>query len=203
MFRGAIELFLWFSFYSFMGWVLETAFKSIRGRKFVNSGFLNGPFIPIYGFAAILVNKCFDIVQSVAILKGKPGITVFVYIILVIIVTSLLEYYTGALLEALFKRQWWDYSDQRFHIKGRISLNYSIIWGVLGGFVLRTVHPVVLMYVSLIPAYIQDTLAAAVGVFIVFDLIKKVSSLIDSQKYFGPTFSAFWRNHQIRRYTLH
>lgn len=40
----AVEhLFLWFLFYSFLGWVYESILVSVQERRFVNRGFLNGP----------------------------------------------------------------------------------------------------------------------------------------------------------------
>ena len=39
----------WFFVYSFFGWLWETAYVSVRKRKFVNRGFINGPLCTIYG----------------------------------------------------------------------------------------------------------------------------------------------------------
>lgn len=46
---------LLFFIYSFLGWVCETVYCSIGGRRFVNRGFLNGPLCPVYGFGAFPV----------------------------------------------------------------------------------------------------------------------------------------------------
>ena len=46
--------------YSFAGWVLESVSKTIEQKKFVNSGFLHGPFCPIYGFGAIIMLLCLN-----------------------------------------------------------------------------------------------------------------------------------------------
>ena len=50
-----LELLLYFIIYSFLGWVLESVCKTIWEKKFVNSGFLHGPFCPIYGAGAIIM----------------------------------------------------------------------------------------------------------------------------------------------------
>lgn len=200
--RNVIEVILWFSLYSFMGWMLETVFKSVRDRHFVNSGFLYGPFVPIYGFAAILVNYCLALAKSSTALINNPLVSGALSVFLVIIATSLLEYFTGALLESLFKRQWWDYSDQRFNIKGRISLNYSIAWAILGCFVLKAAHPLVLQTIRCIPFYLQDLFAVALGVFLMLDLAKQVDSLVDIGRL--SCFSLYsWRDHLTRRYTFY
>ena len=48
------KYFFFFLLYSMLGWVYETALCSVRQRSFVNRGFLNGPYCPIYGVGAIL-----------------------------------------------------------------------------------------------------------------------------------------------------
>ncbi|MCX7950924.1 MAG: putative ABC transporter permease, partial [Clostridiales bacterium] len=53
--NGFWDLVLFFAIYSFLGWLMETIFASINERKFINRGFLNGFFCPIYGFGAILI----------------------------------------------------------------------------------------------------------------------------------------------------
>ena len=47
--------FLGFIFYSFLGWIWETTYCSVKAKHFINRGFLNGPIIPIYGFGAVLI----------------------------------------------------------------------------------------------------------------------------------------------------
>ncbi len=47
--------FIWLMIYSFAGWLYETTICSIGQRRFVNRGFLNGPYCPIYGHGAVLV----------------------------------------------------------------------------------------------------------------------------------------------------
>jgi len=42
--------FLWFYFYSIIGWIYDTSVRSVPARRYINGGFLNGPYCPIYGF---------------------------------------------------------------------------------------------------------------------------------------------------------
>ena len=55
---AVIDLFLYFILYSFLGWCCESVYCSVIQRKWVNRGFLNGPFCPVYGFGALLVFFC-------------------------------------------------------------------------------------------------------------------------------------------------
>ena len=52
---GIYELILYFFLYSFLGWCTEIAYAAVRHKKFMNRGFLNGPFCPVYGFGMVLV----------------------------------------------------------------------------------------------------------------------------------------------------
>ena len=108
--------------YSFLGWVLETIFRSICEKKIINTGFLYGPFCPIYGVGAIIM------LFGLNNFKGKY---LLVFLISFIVLT-LWEYLVGWLLEKVFKTKYWDYSDHKFNFKGRICLTNSIFWGILG-----------------------------------------------------------------------
>jgi len=51
-----IETLFIFVVFSVAGWILESAFRSLRAKRMVNPGLLSGPYLPIYGFGAILLN---------------------------------------------------------------------------------------------------------------------------------------------------
>ena len=59
-----LKIATYFLVYSFLGWVIESIYKSIRLKKIVNSGFLFGPLCPIYGFGAIIMYLFLDDVSS-------------------------------------------------------------------------------------------------------------------------------------------
>lgn len=101
----------YFMIYSVVGWIYETTLCSITDRHFVNRGFLNGPYCPIYGSGALL---------DVLILGRIEN--PFLLFILGVLVTCSLEYLTSYVMEKLFKARWWDYSDKKFNIGGRVCL---------------------------------------------------------------------------------
>ena len=45
----------WFWLYSFCGWIWESSYVSIRQKKLVNRGFVNGPLLTLYGTGAVMV----------------------------------------------------------------------------------------------------------------------------------------------------
>ena len=102
---------LWFAAYCFLGWVWESAYRSIRSRKLVNSGFLTGPYIPIYGFGALLYILLMHFTLEPVVLFFVGGI-----------LACILEYITSLLLEKIFHARWWDYSDNFMNINGRVCL---------------------------------------------------------------------------------
>ena len=50
-----INYILIFFSYAFAGWIIEVTLKLIQYRRFINRGFLAGPWLPIYGFGALLI----------------------------------------------------------------------------------------------------------------------------------------------------
>ena len=103
---------LCFFAYSFLGWVCECIYCSIPAKKFINRGFLEGPYCPIYGCGAMLV------IYLLTPFAAKP----LLLFVAGILVTSALEYITSWLMEMFFHTKWWDYSTYPFNINGRICL---------------------------------------------------------------------------------
>ena len=107
-----------FFVYGVLGWCGEVAFAAIKERRFVNRGFLNGPLCPIYGIGVVCV------VQAL-----EPYIhNVFILYAMSVVLTTVLEFATGVLLEKIFHHRWWDYSGMPFNIMGQICLPYSLLW---------------------------------------------------------------------------
>jgi len=129
--------------YSLIGWIWETSYVSLKSKKIVNRGFLRGPIIPIYGFAVVTIILSIDwVVPYIRTFSKFETVLTMIYIA---IVASVWEYVTSFGMEVLFKTRWWNYTEHRFNIKGRIALDVSIFWGI-GGFVLwRFVNPLVIM----------------------------------------------------------
>ncbi len=65
--------------------------------------------------------------------------------------TSILEYITGYLLEKVFHNQWWDYSDKPFNIHGYVCLKFSIYWGLACTFIMDVLHPIIYKGITLMP----------------------------------------------------
>lgn len=160
---------LYFTIYSFLGWLAETIYCSIPAGKFVYRGFLNGPFCPIYGFGALLVIFLLEPFSGNLLLLFLAGV----------IVTSTLEYITSFVLEYIFHMTWWDYSKKKFNINGRVCLLNSTLFGILSVIAVDFLHPGVKGLVArLRPSYIP---LIAGGFFLYFlgDFIITVVSLLN------------------------
>lgn len=124
--------YLWlFLAFSVVGWCFETILVSLQEKKFVNRGFLTGPMCPIYGFGICLV---------VLALSPLPK-TWYVLFFGGGVIAAALEYFVGWLLEKLFKQRWWDYSDHRFNLRGRIALPETLLWAPLAVLAMRYFVP--------------------------------------------------------------
>lgn len=151
-------LFLFFIFCN-IGWVIESSIESLYRRRFINRGFLNGPYIPIYGFGGMTILMCCMPFEHNGFL---------VYIVGVLSCTAL-EFFVGWVMETIFQKQFWDYSMLKFTYKNRISLIPSLFWGLLSLF---------LVYVLFTPV---DALVSAVSTefAIIYDLVLIVVMAVD------------------------
>lgn len=122
-----------FIIYSILGFIIEVIFAS--KKKFVNRGFLIGPYCPIYGTSIILIMIIFQKIQN-------P----FLLFIMITIICSINEYLTSYIMEKLFKARWWCYSKKPYNINGRICLGNSFLFGIGGFILIKYIHP----FISLI-----------------------------------------------------
>lgn len=123
-------LIIFFFVYAILGWILETLYCIYELGHFEKRGFLYGPLCPIYGYGAIIL---------LVVLKPfkNRNLLLFIYSA---IVFSVFEYLVGYSLEALFSMKFWDYTNDILNINGRITLWFSIIWGIFGILFMNYIH---------------------------------------------------------------
>ncbi|MCR5207302.1 MAG: putative ABC transporter permease [Eubacterium sp.] len=142
MINTVCKYFLWFIIYSVGGWVMETLLYLIRDKKVVKRGFLFGPLCPIYGFGGCL---------SALLIYGRFK-NVFIVFLIGTLLTSALEYITHFVMEKLFHAMWWDYSDRRFNLNGRIYLKGSILFGLGVVIIVELIQPLLVKLTDIMPA---------------------------------------------------
>lgn len=120
--RDILNIIFSFSFFSILGWMLEVSYRSLRDNRFVNPGLLKGPYLILYGTGALILMGAVSLFQESHLIT--KALAYFA-------VTTGLELISGFIARYIFRVRLWDYSDQRFHYKGHISLEFSIYWILL------------------------------------------------------------------------
>ncbi len=141
MINVVAKYFILFMIYSFMGWCMEVLTVFIPKKKFVNRGFLIGPYCPIYGYGCLLI---------IILLKNNLDDPLALFL-KAIVICSLLEYFTSFFMEKLFNARWWDYSNKKFNINGRICLETMLPFGILACLVMYVLNPFFESKINLLP----------------------------------------------------
>lgn len=146
-----IEIYIMlFAIYSVIGWIMEITLGFIEKRKFVNRGFLIGPYCPIYGFGGvaitILLRNFMITIDAVSLVDS-----IWISTIVIMCICGILEYITSYVMEKLFHARWWDYNNFKFNINGRICLETLIPFTIIGQIILRYASPAFINILSNIP----------------------------------------------------
>lgn len=123
---------VFFSIYTFLGYLMESTYISLFQKHWVSSGLFKGPYIPLYGIGACCLIYLSSYLNSPLLAFFIGGLTM-----------TLLEYMTSHYIEKVFHTQCWDYSHHHFHFQGRICLLYTIIWCSLSYLFIFFIHPTI------------------------------------------------------------
>ncbi|ADL51690.1 putative ABC transporter permease [Clostridium cellulovorans] len=162
------EIIYFFFIYAFMGWITEVIYAYYKNRCFINRGFLFGPLCPIYGTGAIMIIGFLYPVKNLY----------FTFLIGTILV-SILEYIVGFILETMFNSKWWDYSDNKFNIHGRVCLGFSLLWGLAIVILVTVVHPRIETIIDGIPKNIGNVFLLGLVIYFLLDCTLTIISLVN------------------------
>lgn len=160
---------LFFYFYCFLGWLWETCYVSVLKAKWVNRGFMRGPFLPIYGSGAIVVLIFTLPFRTNAGLVFVVGMTS----------ATLLEYFTGAAMEKMFHVRYWDYSKQRLNLNGHICVTSSLAWGCFSVILTLYGHTPVERFVLNMDTNVLEVLVFVLTVYISIDMAESIREAIN------------------------
>ena len=146
---------------------METLLYVIRDKKIVKRGFLFGPLCPIYGFAAIICH---------ALLYGRIN-NIFLLFLAGFLLTGVLEYLTHFTMEKLFHAMWWDYSNRRFNIKGRVYLKGLVIFGAGVVLIIKVLQPLVIKLTDLMDKKLLYIICFIIYSILIVDVAATVSDL--------------------------
>lgn len=167
-YNGVQWLFL-FYFYCFAGWCFESVFVSLKSHKWVNRGFMIGPFLPLYGSGAIMM-----LVVSMPYADNIP----LTYVAGVFGATAL-EYVTGVAMVALFKMRYWDYSNRFLNFQGHICLRSSLTWGLFTVLMTRVIHRPIESMMYRIPGQVLYYATVVLTIYIVADFTLSFKAALD------------------------
>lgn len=152
------KFFAYFIIYSFLGWIIETAYGFfICGVIESRQSFLYGPICAIYGVGAsvmIVVLRYFDKNNYTLFFSGA-------------IVGSSVEYLVSWIGELWLHTRWWDYSGQFLNINGRTSLIYAFLWGISAIILMKSVNPRVDKFIDWVSSKINTKLFNAIILIII------------------------------------
>lgn len=156
-----LTYFLLFMIYSVLGFLSELIFCTIVDRKLtLNRGFLIGPYCPIYGTGALCM---------MLFLTKYENDPVVLFVMSALIAT-ILEYITSYIMEKIFCARWWDYSNKKFHINGRVALDNAVFFGIAGLFVIYFLNPKLMHILSLLNNSIKIVISIILLIIFLVDL---------------------------------
>ncbi len=166
------ELVWIFIIYAFLGWCTEVSYAALDRGIFVNRGFLNGPYCPIYGVGVVIVVTILTPLQDNLLLLFFGSF----------LLTSVLEYITGFVLEKVFHDRWWDYSNKPFNLQGYVCLKFSIYWGLACTFIMKVIHPIIYRGITWIPHMLGVVLLVIFMTVFIVDCCITVSTILKFNK---------------------
>ena len=176
MLQSICVYFLYFVVYSIIGWILEVLYTLITKKKFVNRGFLIGPYCPIYGSGLLIILFLYYV-----------ELNFIIKFLVIAILCSVLEYITSYIMEKIFNARWWDYTNDFLNINGRVCLETFIEFGLAGTLGLYFLHPLVLKLIesfNLGVIYIISIVLFIIivtDIFISFNVLNKIKNKIKKE----------------------
>lgn len=167
-----LQWLLIFYIYCFLGWCFESTVVSVQQRRFVNRGFLRGPMLPIYGFGATML-------LHISLPLYAHPVQLFFWSM---VAATVFEYLVGLIMETLFKVKYWDYSEHKFQFQGRICLQSSLCWGLMGLILARFIHPPVESLVIHLPFVLLVVTAVGLTALFASDVAVSVRTALDLAK---------------------
>lgn len=131
----------------FLGWGLEVIYRRFSpanvSRRWINPGFLVGPYLPLYGFGLCALYLLANLENTSLINEVTAGSKILLFIVMSLVMT-LFEYIAGVIFIKGMKVKLWDYSNEKFNFQGIICLKFSIYWALLGAVYYFLIHPHIL-----------------------------------------------------------
>ena len=123
---------------SLIGWIIELFFRRfVSQKKWMNPGFLTGPYLPIYGFGVLVLYAVSNIPLGIT----NQIADIIVRILIIGVGMTVVEFIAGLIFIKGLKVKLWDYSDRKGNIMGIICPSFSLIWLVVGSLYYFLLNP--------------------------------------------------------------
>ena len=130
---------------SLFGWVLELFFRRfVSQKKWMNPGFLTGPYLPIYGFGVAVLYG----VSNIPLGIKSQAVDVIIRILIIGIGMTLIEFIAGLIFIKGFKIKLWDYSNRKGNVMGIICPIFSLAWLAVGSLYSFLLNPILVQGIS-------------------------------------------------------
>lgn len=160
---------LFFFLYSFLGWIWESCYVSVRKHRWVNRGFMHGPMLPLYGSGALVV-----LIATIPVRENLGMVFV-----MGMVGATTLEYITGVTMECMFHVRYWDYRNRKFNVKGYICPLATLCWGGFSILMVKVIHVPIEALILQIPITVTDILAFALVIVAAVDFTQSFNEAMD------------------------
>lgn len=161
----------YFFLYSLVGHLLESTLYLITNSN-GKSGYLLGPWTPIYGIGIILILLIHNLIQKH--IKVKKFYKIIIIFLASATILSLVEFLGGTLIEFFFDYSCWDYSNFKYNIGKYVSLETALIWGGLAVVFVLFLKEISDKIISRIPKYITYSLVLIFIIDNILTIIRRI-----------------------------
>ena len=130
---------------SLIGWVIEVFFRRFfSAKKWINPGFLTGPYLPIYGFGVIglfILSEVFINLDKSAFAAIPDWLMIVMQIVFIGVVLIAIEFVGGLIFIKGLGLKLWDYSDQKGNVMGIVCPLFDLLWTIAGAIYYFFIHP--------------------------------------------------------------
>ena len=158
------EVVIVFFLFSILGWCMEVFLKYLEFHRFINRGFLIGPYCPIYGAG----------VAGIIIIIGKWLQLTYGFILVFIagfFICGLLEYLVSWIMEKQFHARWWDYSQRPMNLHGRIWIGNLVLFGLAAVVIINFIYPPLRYGLDSLTDQVKNILAVCIFIEMMSDYI--------------------------------
>ncbi|MBR4514015.1 MAG: putative ABC transporter permease [Lachnospiraceae bacterium] len=172
MSTNVVTYLAYYYFYCMFGWAYETIEVSIRKKEFVNRGFMSGPWLPIYGFGAMIYLVVCVPLKDYPVLVFLSGM----------VTSTVMEYIAGALLLYIFKVRYWDYRKFKIQLHGHICLTASLIWGMGALLFVYILHEPVVRFMGWINQEVLSVATLVITGIMGYDFANSLRQALDLRR---------------------